>query len=340
MDLELSDDQRALQEAVDALCAGRFERAAVRAMIGAGLDRKRWRELAETGVFGLWVAPEGGGVGLGFADAAVVFEQLGRHLVPGPLAATTAAAELVDGALDGRAVVGTVERGPGAPDGVTVAHLGELDALVVVDDEGLWRLDPASLEARRAEHPLDPLTPVWWVTELPTGERVGDAADARLFRLRFRLLTAALELGVAVGATELAVAYARERHQFGRPIGAFQAVKHRCADMATRVEVLRAAVYAAGVALDDPETLDPDRAVGVAALMAARTAAACGRDCVQVHGGMGYTWEVDAHLYLKRAWVLDTDLGDLDAVAEGFAADLVASGAAGSPGHDDRRSTP
>lgn len=340
MDLELSDDQRALQEAVDALCAGRFDRATVRAMIEGGLDRQRWRELAETGVFGLWVAPAAGGVGLGFADAAVVFEQLGRHLVPGPLAATTAAAELVDGALEGRTVVGAVERGPGAPDGVTVAHLGELDVLLVVDDDGLWRVDAASVEGRPAAHPLDPLTPVWWVAELPTGIQVGDPGDARLFRLRVRLLTAALQLGLAAGATELAVAYARERHQFGRPIGAFQAVKHRCADMATRVEVLRAAVYAAGVALDDPAALDPRRAVGVAALVAARTAAACGRDCVQVHGGMGYTWEVDAHLFLKRAWVLDTDLGDLDAVAEDFAADLVAAGATGGPAPDDRRSTP
>ena len=136
------------------------------------------------------------------------------------------------------------------------------------------------------------------------------------------MLTAALQLGIAVGATELAVGYAKEREQFGKPIGAFQAVKHRCADMVTRVEVLRAAVYAAGCTLDGNGVDEPERTVAVAKILASNAAAACGKDCVQVHGGMGYTWEVDAHLFLKRAWVHDLAFGDADELAEDLAAQL------------------
>ena len=116
----------------------------------------------------------------------------------------------------------------------------------------------------------------------------------------------------AEATTELAVAYAKERHQFDRPIGSFQAVKHLLADMVVRAEVARAAVYAAGVTLDDPLVGDAARAVATAKFMAGEAARQNGKACVQVHGGMGFTWEVDAHLYLKRAWVLDAAFGSVD----------------------------
>ena len=194
--------------------------------------------------------------------------------------------------------------------------------LVVIDADGLHRVDPASLDAVVAPQPLDVLTPVATVTELPAGEPIGGPDAAREWRIRGATLTSALQLGLSLGATELAVAYAKEREQFGKPIGAFQAVKHRCADMASRTEVLRAAVYAAGVCLDTPEAGDPVRAASVARVLATEAAAASGKDAVQVHGGMGYTWEVDAHLFLKRAWVLDHAYGDGEHHAEALAAAL------------------
>uniref|UniRef100_UPI0021CC81CE acyl-CoA dehydrogenase family protein n=1 Tax=Streptomyces sp. TRM49041 TaxID=2603216 RepID=UPI0021CC81CE len=110
------------------------------------------------------------------------------------------------------------------------------------------------------------------------------------------LLTAAEQLGTAGRTAELAVRYACEREQFGRPIGAFQAVQHLCADMRVRVEVARGAVYAAAV------TGDPVDAAG-AKLLADEAAVQGARDCLQVHGGMGFTWDADVHLHLKRAWV-------------------------------------
>ena len=122
------------------------------------------------------------------------------------------------------------------------------------------------------------------------------------------MLTAAFQLGLADRLTELAVAYAKERVQFDRPIGAFQAIKHLLADMLVRTEVARAAVYSAGRARSTrtPSARRVDRLVHGAKVVAGEAAIANGKTATQVHGGMGFTWEVDVHLYLKRAWVLDT----------------------------------
>jgi alkylation response protein AidB-like acyl-CoA dehydrogenase len=122
---------------------------------------------------------------------------------------------------------------------------------------------------------------------------------------------------------EMTVAYAKERMQFDRPIGGFQAIKHLCADMLVRTEVARAAVYAAGAHLDEAAALpDIERAISTAKLLAGVAAIANGKSATQVHGGMGFTWEVDVHLYLKRAWVLDTHFGSSDTHADAVAAAL------------------
>lgn len=319
MDFELSEDQEALRDGIRALCEGRFSSEAVRALQGdGGVERGRWRELAETGVFSLVLAESDGGVGLGWADAVVVFEELGRSLVPGPLVGTLVAAGTVEGAAEGETVVGLVERPAHGP--AYVEYLPVIDTLVVLDDDGVRQIDPSGLTAELAARPLDPLTPVGIVAELPRGDLIGDAALAGSWRLRGSVLTSALQLGLAQGATELAVDYAKERQQFGKPIGSFQAVKHLCADMVASVEVCRAAVYMAGVCLDVPEVGDAVRAASVARILADETSSHCGKDCVQVHGGMGYTWEVDAHLYLKRAWALATAFGSADDHAEAMAA--------------------
>jgi alkylation response protein AidB-like acyl-CoA dehydrogenase len=156
------------------------------------------------------------------------------------------------------------------------------------------------------------------VPALPAGEPV--ELDPRALSRSGAVLTAALQLGLADRCTELAVAYAKERQQFGRPIGSFQAIKHICADMLTRTEVARGAVYAAGAHLDDPDLPGLDRSIATAKLVAGEAAIANGKAATQVHGGMGYTWEVDVHLYLKRAWLLETHFGAGDAHADVVAA--------------------
>ncbi len=309
MDFELSTDQEALRDGIRNLCQGRFPMETVRGLgASGGVDRGLWTELAETGVFSL-VLPEPDGVGLGWADAVLVFEELGRAAVPGPLVATFLAAGSVDGAATGDVVVGLVEREDGP---VIVESLEALDVLVVLDDTGVRSVDPTELDAVSVGEPLDPLTPVHRVASLPPGTPVGDAATAASWRVRGAALTAALQLGLAEAALDSSVAYAKEREQFGKPIGSFQAIKHLCADMLTLVEVARAAVYAAGVVIDDPGIDDPARLASVAKITADHAATRCGKHCIQVHGGMGYTWEVDAHLYLKRAWLLEQAFGDPD----------------------------
>ena len=309
MDFELSDDQVALRDGIWDLCQGRFDIDTVRGLADCGgVDRRLWSELADTGVFSLVVPEDEGGVGLGWAEAGLVFEQLGRALVPGPLVGTLLAAGVIDDA-----VVGLIER-PLGP--ALVEYPDAIDALLVLDEGGVWRVDAADLSFEAARS-VDPLTPVGRVEVLPQGEEV-DGCYGWANRAVF--LSSALQVGLATGARELAVSYAQERQQFGKPIGQFQAVKHKCADMYSREEVARAALYYAGCVMDSPEQGDVARAVSGARILAAEAADHNGKDCVQVHGGMGFTWEIDAHLYLKRAWALTPCFGSLDHHAERIAA--------------------
>jgi alkylation response protein AidB-like acyl-CoA dehydrogenase len=296
-----TQEQRALQAAVRELCKRRD-------------GRPGWAELAELGVFDLRrpVDARGGtaaaGAGLGMAEAVLVFEELGRALVPGPLVGTHLAVTHVDGqAPAGRA--GVAERAAGP---VLVEHLAGMTDLYVLDDDGITRLDPRALDATPVPEPVDPLTPLARVAGLPPGDAVTDRAGARTWRREGAVLTAAFQLGICTAVLERSVAYAREREQFGRPIGSFQAVKHMLADMLVREQVTRAAVYAAAVTLDDPGVGDRAAATASAKLLADEAAEANVRAAVQVHGGVGFTWEAGLHLYLKRTWVLACTFGTAD----------------------------
>jgi alkylation response protein AidB-like acyl-CoA dehydrogenase len=330
MDFEVSEFQTELAHGIRRLCEGAFPLEVVRAGESTDrvVDRDGWRRLGDAGVFHLCLAEEAGGVGLGLAEAALVFEELGRALVPGPLVASHRPAGLIDGADDGSVVVGLVERPvPGAVGSgtlpVVVEHLADLDVLLVLSSEGVERLDPASLGATPLPRPMDPLTPVWSLPALPDGEPVAGPDVAAWWRRDGTVLTAALQVGTAQWACDLAVEYAKGRVQFGRPIGGFQAVKHLCADMAVRAEVARCAVQAAAVTVDQPDVGDADVAAAGAKLLADEAAVTNGRSCIQVHGGMGFTWEVPAHLAYKRARVLATQFGGDDALAETLADSLV-----------------
>jgi len=334
VDFELSDDEAALAEGIRSLCAGRFPLDRLRAAEdGDGrVDLEGWIELAEAGVFSLQVPEAAGGIGLGLAASAVVFEELGRALIPGPLLATHLASSLLagsevpsghglfDGAAEGKVVVGAVRRPPTAGTAAFVPALVEsfssLGVLVVVDDDGLAAVDPAEVDAVRIERTLDPLTPLWRVDHLPAGRRVGGADEVRRWRRDQAVLGGALLVGLAAGTLEMAVGYAQQREQFGKPIGSFQAVKHLCADMLVAAETARAAVHAAAVTIDQPGVGDPDRAAAGAGLLASEAAIKNGKICIQVHGGMGFTWEVPAHLYLMRARVLSEAIGPTADLAE------------------------
>ncbi|MFJ4779271.1 acyl-CoA dehydrogenase family protein [Streptomyces sp. NPDC088762] len=298
MDFQPTEDQKALRAGVRDLLAGRYGREALRAAVdtGTAVDRALWRELGEAGFFALRLPEAEGGVGLGLPEAVLVFEEAGRALLPGPLVATHLAAGVVPGAAAGTTVVTAFDLGGSG----LVTHLAEADAVL-----GRPRV-PAGEPVRSA----DPLTPL---------HRAADAAPApEEYRAAGALLTAALQLGSALRTVELAVRYGKEREQFGQPIGAFQAVKHLCAQMLVRAEVARTAVYAAAVTADAGE-------IATAKLLADEAAVRGARDCLQVHGGMGFTWEADVHLHLKRAWVRAEQWRTAAEAEELLAAELAAS---------------
>ena len=319
MDFQLSEDQTALRDGIRSFCEGRIGLDQLRELEQKdGLDRDLWGELAEMGVFGLRLPESEGGVGLGSADAVLVFAELGRCLAPGPILWTHLAAGLVDGAAGGSTVVGGLDQ-PGRRGPVLVEHLADLDELLVLRDDGIHRIDPASVKGSPVATPLDPFTPVTEVEALPDGVRIADAAAAARMRIEGAVLASALLFGIAECTQELATDYAKKREQFGRPIGGFQAIKHMLADMFVRQEVTRAIVYAAGATLDDPEVGSVERAAAAAKLVAGENAMKNARTCIQVYGGMGYTWEIPAHYYLKRTWVLENVFGTVDAHAERMA---------------------
>ena len=293
MDLDLSDDQIALRDGIASMLAARVPMERVR----AGFDRALFDELAQAGVFSLRAD------GFSWADCVVVFEQLGRACVPGPLVPSLL---LGDGRIAGIAI----ETQP-----IWIEHLDVLDVLVVGPMDDVREVDPRTVEAEPSRWPLDPCTPVALVGQLPEGRPVG--VERRNWELAGITLTAALQLGLADRLTEMAVGYAKERVQFDRPIGSFQAIKHLLSDMLVRTEVARAAVYSAGAVLDEmPSAWTRRRLVHGAKVVAGDAAITNGKVATQVFGGMGFTWEVDVHLYLKRAWVLDTHFESADRNAE------------------------
>jgi alkylation response protein AidB-like acyl-CoA dehydrogenase len=284
-------DQVDLQRGVRDLLNDRFPLA----RLPGGYDADLWDGLTEVGVFGLRSE-----LGLGHAECVLVFEELGRAAVPGPLVATLLAA----GYADGPVAYADPRRSP-----LLVAHLDVAKAVLVLDDDGPRIIPP--MPGTALLEPLDSLTPLHEIM-LPVagGERL-DVETAAL-RASGAVLTAALQVGLASRLTELAVEYAKQREQFGKVIGSFQAVKHICADMYVRTELARAAVHAAALTIDDPTIGDPQRATAGAKLLADEAATINGRSCVQVHGGMGFTWEVPVHYLLKRAWLHATEFGTPD----------------------------
>ncbi|MEU2094805.1 acyl-CoA dehydrogenase family protein [Streptomyces globisporus] len=333
MDFQLSDDQRALRSGMRDLLGAVFDRDRLRAAVerDGALDRSLWRELGAAGFFALRLPEEAGGVGLGLPEAVLLFEEAGRALLPGPLVATHLAAGLVKGAAEGEAVVTAV-----AAD-LPAAHLAEADAVLVVDGQAPPGLPGdvlsgdvsgaevlsgealgAFVAAARPVRSVDPLTPLHRLAgrAVPTG---APQAYSGALHYEAALLTAAEQLGSAARTTEAAVQHAGERHQFGSPIGSFQAVKHLCADMLARTEPARAAVYAAAVTGDPAE-------IAAAKLLADEAAVRNARDCLQIHGGMGFTWEADVHLHLKRAWLRAASWLTVARAEELLAADLGAAG--------------
>jgi alkylation response protein AidB-like acyl-CoA dehydrogenase len=308
MDFRIGEEEEALRRAVRAFSERCCPVERLKQLERSPrVDRDLWSGLAELGIFDLEA------LGLGASEAVLVFAELGRALMPGPIVWTHLAAGLVDGARDGRVVVQGVDRENDGP--IIAEHLESTEVLLSIGRDGVRRHDPRALEARPIEAPLDPLTPAHEIAALASGELIAGPEDALRLRTTGEALVAAQLFGISEATLELAVSYAKMREQFGRPIGSFQAIKHIAADMFVRQELARAAVYAAGATLDD-SSADARGAVSSALIIAAKAADKNARACLQIHGGMGYTWEMPVHYFLKRTWALRTMFGALEDHAE------------------------
>jgi alkylation response protein AidB-like acyl-CoA dehydrogenase len=310
MDFRLDDQQLALQETVATFCASRYPLDGLgrRETADAASTARAWSGLAELGVFSILRPESGGGLGLGVAHAALVFEQLGYHLVDGPLVwSALAASTLID--VADRAW-GGLDQLPDDGEPIVVPHAGQVDGLVILDAGEVRLIEADQLPTPHLLDPLDPLTPVGRYPHLPDGRVVAGAGEVDRLRLVGTVLTAALQVGVAQAALDVARDYALEREQFDRPIASFQALKHLMADMYVRTGLARSSTYAAAAVLDDPAVGHIGRSVSGAKLLAGEAAIDNARAAVQILGGMGFTWEMPTNYLLKRAWVLEQTFGD------------------------------
>jgi alkylation response protein AidB-like acyl-CoA dehydrogenase len=338
MDLTLGPEQEAVRDAIRGMLADRQPIARVRQVMIADppVDEVVWREAAALGWFGLALPEAAGGAGYDLPEAMLLFQELGRGVIPGPWLGTVLAARALaarpggdpalDGILAGRRRVAVVDD----PDdrlakgarlegkAQAVLDAGCTDALLVLGRETSRLIECDAPGVRIDGGPsVDPTRRIGTVTF--TGVAAApELGDARRWRLEGAVLAAAESLGVAERTVEMSVEYGKVRQQFGKPIGTFQAIKHRCADMAVRAEVARSSVTYAAVALAEGEP-GVARHVAMAKALASNAALTNATDNIQNHGGMGYTWESDAHLYLKRARLLEhcfgTRTAHLDALA-------------------------
>ena len=290
-----------------------------------------WRAAADQGLHGVHLVESVGGQGFGILELAVVLAEFGLGAVPGPFVPSAIASALIaahdpDSTLLGDLASGAVIAAYALESSMSATRQG--DVLVVA---GQARSVPAAAQATLLVLPVsadvgtvwvvldadrldveqvasvDPLRPVAHVRadDVEVGEnRVLSNLSINAAQAIASTLLSAEAVGVARWATDMASAYAKIREQFGRPIGQFQAIKHKCAEMLARTERATAAVWDAARAIDEgiekPESA-AEFAAAVAATLASAAAQSCTQDCIQVHGGIGFTWEHDTNIYYRRA---------------------------------------
>jgi alkylation response protein AidB-like acyl-CoA dehydrogenase len=314
MDFDLSDDQVALREGAAELLAGLASPPQVRAHTagGASYDAALWTAMADQGWLGIEVAAERGGVGLGTVEVAVLCEELGRHAAPAPFVSSVLAIDAFNEAGDDQWVdrlvsgdaLACVAWDPEAP----VPYAPSADVAVVLAGDGVYAMELS--ERPRRQPAMDLTRELGWLDfDSGRARRIGGAeAHTRLLD-RGATFTSADLLGSASRALDLAVEHAKDRVQFGRPIGSFQAVKHRCADMLVDVEGMRSTVYWAAwcIGAGDGEA---HVAASTAKTWCSDASKRVMSSALQVHGGIGFTWEHDLHFFMKRAQLDQLSFGD------------------------------
>ncbi len=317
MDFGLTDDQREIQRTARDLLGERSTFARVREHAEARTtDEALWRELCELGWPGIAISEEHGGQGLGVIELAILCEELGRSLAPVPFLASAMAACVIEQAgtpeqrerwLPDLASGKTIGAVASAVDGTAelVVSGAEAGVIVLIEDDGSGRLVmPEDADVS----PLETIDPTRSAARVSASD-AGEAIEHGCPGLGRALVAVSSELvGVSERALEMTVEYVKDRKQFGVPVGAFQAVSHRCAQMLLDTERARAATAQAAWSAD----ANPD-GLAEAAAMAKAAASDAGREvtagAIQMHGGIGFTWEADVHWLYKRAQLDSALLG-------------------------------
>jgi len=309
MNFDFSDDQQAIKRTAKDLLADRFKLEHVRELAEArAYDGDAWKELCGLGWAGIFIDEEHGGQGLGIVELVILMEELGYALAPVPFLSNTAAGlalqlagtddqkgRWLPGIASGeaRGTVGILRDGEAR----LVPDADSAEVIVLISPDG----STSVVEAASAEiEPFETMdrTRRFARVRADGGEPLGGDQLAAADRIVTAL--SAETVGVAQKAMEMAVEYARDRKQFGRPIGSYQAVSHRCAQMLLEVEGSRSGAYYAAWCADS----EPDSLPAAASMAKAYSSDAGWRVCgssLQVHGGIGFTWEHDLHFFLKRA---------------------------------------
>jgi alkylation response protein AidB-like acyl-CoA dehydrogenase len=336
MDFELSDDQLALRDGARELLDGLAPATRVRTVVdaGGGIDTGLWKAMVEQGWTAVEVPEDRGGLGLGAVEVAVLVEEIGRHVAPAPFLSTVLALGALTRAgrddwaerLAGGDAIGCVgfsrpgrgdvradgDRLTGRTEPVPFAPSADV-AVVTADTAGGPALYAVELEEgeRPAREPAMDLTRelAWLRFDDTPGEPLGAAAEVDALVDRGAAFTSTEMLGGASRAMDMAVDYAKDRVQFGRPIGSFQAVKHRCADMLVDVEGMRSSAYWAAWCIGAGHE-DASVAASTAKIWCSDASKRVMASALQVHGGIGFTWEHDLHLFLKRAQLDQVSFGD------------------------------
>ncbi|MEM9255522.1 MAG: acyl-CoA dehydrogenase family protein [Pseudomonadota bacterium] len=322
MDFTFTEDQLLFQQSVKDFLVNEVTPERIRNTWETenGRDEALWGQLAELGLTGITVPEAHGGLGMNEVDFVLLAQECGYVALPEPLVhcALVAVPTLCNlggdlaaewlpriAAGEAKVVVG-VAQNPMVED----AHVADL--LLLQKGDAVYAASPDQIELRHNES-VDPSRRLFAVeigdqcTAVASGQEAASLMTGALNR--GALGAAAQALGLAQRMVDMSVQYTSERTQFGKPIGSFQAVKHHMADVAVRLEYAKAPVHRAAYAVADQQVLQ-DQAVSQAKLLACEAANLAAKHCIQVHGAMGYTWEVDLHIFMKKAWALANTWGD------------------------------
>jgi alkylation response protein AidB-like acyl-CoA dehydrogenase len=344
MQFGLSESQEFLKDSARKFFAGECPSAEMRRLMETetAYDAALWSKLTHQGYTGIIFPEEYGGVGLGNVELMLLMEEAGRALLPGPFFSTVVLAGSLLNALgtpehkkqylapicrgkvrstvalledsanwDPRSVELTANNGKLTGEKFFVSDAAIADFLIVIARDGVFVVDSKARGLKISPMYGMDLTRKLYVVEFTDTPAEKIAASPNLSRA-FDIATAALAAELVGGmqhTLDLTVEYAKTRKQFGKPIGMFQAVQHQCADMYLETESSRSAVYYAGWALEE-NAPDAATAVSIAKMYASDAARSVGNRGIQIHGGMGFTWENDIHLYYRRAKACETAFGD------------------------------